>query len=147
MQENVASNGYNIVCYRKPQCGQYLEAWGRSATRSQGNFYAKSFADGSYNLTPKRSYSSQTQLCTCEKIRSRPVTMIQQPHPRTWNFISVFLIMKILTRPLFPHCPLWRALLSWLHTTALQLAALVWGVGHKASQWRTTVRQRTERLR
>lgn len=105
------------------------------------------FGDGSYNLTPKRSYSSQTQLCTCEKIRSRPVTMIQQPHPRTWNFISVFLIMKILTRPLFPHCPLWRALLSWLHTTALQLAALVWGVGHKASQWRTTVRQRTERLR
>lgn len=105
------------------------------------------FGDGSYNLTPKRSYSSQTQLCACEKIRSPPVTMIQQPHPRTWNFISVFLIMKILTRPLFPHCPLWRALLSWLHTTALQLAALVWGVGHKASQWRTTVRQRTERLR
>lgn len=38
-------------------------------------------------------------------------------------------------------------LLSWLHTTALQLAALAWVGRHKASQWRTTVRQRCSTAR
>ena len=55
--------------------------------------------------------------------------------------------MKQFTGSDFSRYPLCgeRGLLSWLHTTALQLAALVWGVGHKASQWRTTVKQRTVR--